>query len=87
MNNNLNDAIFNLAKATSIMHSIEDDCLGSLFPRENSENAMRGELLFYALWDELEKVEKELDSLEGDIAAADAVYASESARNGTLKEE
>lgn len=83
MNEHLNEAIFGIAKADAIMRSIEAEYMNTA---GLEKGATPGELLFYALWDQIRKVADELDLLSGDSRVVDVINAvREAERQRTLK--
>lgn len=66
MNRNLQAAIFDLAKVESLMFAIEETYLDRFVTEDNYEDLDRAAHAFYALWDEIKNVAKDLEKIEED---------------------
>lgn len=75
MNKNLNDAIFEIEKAESIMYAIEKCYLDLDVVEEERELQNRGCAAFYAAWDCIRRTKEDLDKLSGDCLVVDAILA------------
>lgn len=75
MNKNLNDAIFEIEKAESIMYAIEKCYLDLDVVEEERELRNRGCAAFYAAWDCIRRTKEALDKLSGDCLVVDAILA------------
>lgn len=80
MNRNLNEAIFDTEKADALMYAIESCYLDFDILPEERERADRGIYAFYALWDAIKAVRKDLEMLAGDQRVVDAIYAANEVR-------
>ena len=88
MNKKLDNALLDIAKVNSLMFAIEAAFLDINVEPEQLEKADHAINAFYALWDEIHKVEEDIDLLAGDEMVVDAIYAvNDVRRHSTLKTE
>lgn len=86
MNNNLNDAIVDIAKADALMYAIENTYLGAIdVEPEDKELYNRGVSAFYAVWDVIHKVSDDLERLSGDYTVVDVIRATRGYRENLNK--
>lgn len=88
-NQNLNEAISDIAKVEALMFAFENTYLDLDVTPTDRERADMAVDAFYALWDAIRKVSEDLDRLAGDCRVVDAIYAVNDVRRrvGTLKTE
>ena len=88
MNRNLSGAIQKVGKIQALMYAYEKAFLDLDVEPEERERADMAISTFYAIWDAIKEVVKDLERLEGDCRVVDAIYAAESVRRrSTLKTE
>jgi len=76
MNQNLNKAMFDIAKVDSLMYAIEKTYFDFEVAPEEHERMDRAAYAFYALWDAINRVADDLYQLAGDCRVVDAIYAA-----------
>lgn len=76
MNRNLEKAVFDIEKVEALMYAIESSFLGIEVMPEEREKADKAIYAFYALWDSIKIVAKDIDRLAGDEKVVDAIYAA-----------
>lgn len=62
MNQKLNNAVCDAAKADALMYAIEAAYIGVMF--DDYDLLCKAESAFYALWDVIKKIQKDLIELE-----------------------
>ena len=67
VNKKLIDAKFDIEKADALMYAIETTYLNIDVKPEEEERRDKGVYAFYALWDIIKKVSKELDEAEPEM--------------------
>lgn len=86
MNKNLNEAIFDIAKADALMYAIENTYLDTVeVEPKDRELHNRGVSAFYALWDVIRKTSKDLDKLYEDCTSVDVIRAANEERRKMSK--
>lgn len=75
MNSNIEKAIFDIEKVDAIMYAIENSCLDLEVMPDSKEKFNRGVGAFYALWDAIRAVAKDIDKLAEDEKVVDVIYA------------
>ena len=81
MNRILEQAIFETGKADAIMFAIENSYLEFDIVPEEKERYNRSVFSFYAVWDIIKSVQKQLDELSADQKIVDAITAVSEAKN------
>lgn len=80
MNNHLNEAIYGIEKVKALLFAIERTYIDvEVVPRDR-ELADKGIDAFYAVWDEVKLIEKELELLSGDSKVVDVLLAANELR-------
>lgn len=75
MNKNLDKTLFDIEKVNAVMYAIEATYLTIEVVPEELEKADKAVCAFYALWDSIKQVQKDLENLAGDETVVDAIYA------------
>lgn len=81
MNNNLNNAMFQLGTADALLHSIENLYMDVDFLPEEKEKAERGAHVFYALWDAVKKAADSIEEYCGECRVVNALETVQKMRN------
>lgn len=87
MNVNLSEALFDVAKIDDLMYAIERSFFDLDIAPEDLPKAERAMNVFYAMWDTVNSLSRNLEKLEGDEKVVDVIYAARETRcaNCSLK--
>lgn len=81
LNKNLENAMYDIEKVDGLMYAIETSFLDIEVKDHEFKRAEAGINTFYALWDAVKKVRKDIDKLKDDEKVVDAIYAVNKFRN------
>lgn len=85
MNRNIEKAQFDLGKVNALMRAIEETYLDIEAVEEETEKMSQFELAFYALWDIIKLVEKDLNDAQRECLQKSRGSYRSSEKNGLAK--